>query len=86
MLNIKQFDLQIQKPLTKMIKYINGKFPNRTWNMKVMYWEDGDYRIDLSSSWGGYSDVITYEKSKNIFTLDREHYSSSLPNVKKLKL
>lgn len=64
-MKITNFDLDIQKPLKKLIEIAEKRFPNRTWYMEVMYWQDSDYQITLVSTWGNHKYEFSYKKSIN---------------------
>ena len=65
-MEIKQLDLNFDDKIKKLIEYVNKKLPdNRNWLVEIILWNDGDYRIELASSWGKYKDVFYYQKSVN---------------------
>ena len=63
-LEISDFDLDIKRELSVLVKIANKRFPHRSWFVQTTFWTDGDYRIELRSGYGGI-DVFSYKKSSN---------------------
>lgn len=63
-LELNDFDIDISKPLKKLINFAKKEVESsRSWLIDVLYWDDGDYRIELTSSWGKLRDVFLFKKS-----------------------
>ena len=58
-----KFDFRIEKIVKKLMSIATKRFQNRHWYIKVTFWQDTDYRIELTSAWGDHSDVFEYHKS-----------------------
>ena len=61
-----------------MITLINNKLENRHWLIETIFWSDGDYQLDLVSSWGGKRDGIRYQKSTDKYEIIKQE----LDNIK----
>lgn len=62
------FDFEIKNIVEKIYKIAKKKFPHRSWHCEVIFYEDTDYQIRLTSSWGGFQDIFHYSKSKGILS------------------
>ena len=62
-LSISDFDFEIKDKIKKLITEANKRFKDRNWLINVIFWSDGDYRIELKSSYGSRQDKIEYRKA-----------------------
>lgn len=62
------FDLDIEDSVNNLLKMAIKEYPNRSWTMEVIFWDDGDYAIELSTSWVGKHQIFKYEKDKNKYS------------------
>lgn len=76
------FDLDIKQHIKKLARYANRKFPKRRWLIEVCFWDDGDYRISLQSSWGNYRDCFEYQKSIDEYQYHKEQILNVVKGAK----
>lgn len=70
-MELKDFDLEIKKPLEKLIALADKSFPCERWTIQVWFWMDGDYLIELTHN-SRVSHSFTYQKSKDRYFYNRK--------------
>lgn len=69
MIELLNFDLDISSKVQKLIQLAKDEgLDYRNFYIEVVFWQDTDYRIELTSSWGDYQDVFSYVKSTDKYT------------------
>ena len=63
----RKFDLNIKKHVDKLIEMADKKYPCRAWNIGVTFYDDTDYWIQLTSSWGNNKTIFEYTKSEGTY-------------------
>lgn len=67
------FNLDVERAVKKVVAMATKKLGNiRSYTMEIVYWDDGDYQINLQSCWGGYKDVFLYKNSSKYIDTYRE--------------
>lgn len=56
------FDLNIENHVKKLTDIADKRFPQRSWVLTISCWQDGDFKIELRSSWGKTHDKFIYRK------------------------
>jgi len=62
---IREFNTNIKEPVRKISKWIEKKFPKRSWHIEAIIWDDMDYKLTFESNWGKRKDEIKYRKADN---------------------
>lgn len=71
-MDINSFDLDISEHIIRLIELANSRFPNARWTLRVVFWDDKDYKIELKT--GGFVNGIprtnnfSFKKSTNEYT------------------
>ena len=65
MKTIKDFDLNISKPLKKLIEISKREHPNKDFYTKVIFWDDNDYKIELTHNNIPIRYIYSYKKLTN---------------------
>jgi len=64
MKSIKDFDLEIERHLKNLISWAKKEHPNKPFYIDITYWEDKDYRIELTHNNLPIRYIYSYHKSE----------------------
>ena len=83
-LKITDFNFDITKDLKRLIKIGGKRFPNRDWHLKVIYFQDSDFKLELRGGLikTGVTDVLSFSKSENkIFHYKEKRFRRLYHNI-----